>query len=154
MGGRHDEKRRQAQRGPPQNPCMGCGACCTVFRASFYWAEADDATQGGVPVRLTVRVGALRRAMRRRADGRCAALRGVPGRKVFCTLYDRRPSVCRDFEPAWSGGSAGARCDEARARLGLPSCGDTVRKAGQILAPAREECAKALFGFTGCIFVV
>ena len=94
-----------------------------VYRTSFYWAEADDATRGGVPARLTVRVGAFRRAMRRGPDGRCVALRGVPGRTVFCALYGRRPSVCRDFEPAWSAGSAGARCDEARRRLGLPPLG-------------------------------
>ena len=115
MAGRRDE--------PWRNPCLDCGACCVVYRTSFYWAEADDATRGGVPARLTVRVGAFRRAMRRGPDGRCVALRGVPGRTVFCALYGRRPSVCRDFEPAWSAGSAGARCDEARRRLGLPPLG-------------------------------
>ncbi|APH97121.1 hypothetical protein CXP54_10200 [Escherichia albertii] len=25
------------------NPCMTCDAYCAFFRASFYWAEADDA---------------------------------------------------------------------------------------------------------------
>lgn len=28
------------------NPCLDCGICCTHFRISFYWAEADD-TPGG-----------------------------------------------------------------------------------------------------------
>ena len=32
------------------HPCLSCGACCAHFRASFYWAEADDQTPGGVPV--------------------------------------------------------------------------------------------------------
>ncbi len=114
---------------PPQNPCLHCGACCTVFRASFYWAEADDATPGGVPAALTVRVGSLRRAMRRGPDGRCAALRGEPGRSVSCAIYDRRPSVCRGFEPHWQAGCEGSRCLEARRRLGLP--------------PFREEKCKA-----------
>ena len=112
---------RQQQEGiPEQNPCLRCGACCVGWRASFYWAEGDDAVEGGVPARLTVRVDIFRRAMRRRRNRRCVALQGTPGRRVACTIYDRRPSVCRNFQPAWAEGSAGARCREARTRLGLP----------------------------------
>lgn len=103
-----------------QNPCLLCGACCASYRASFYWAEADDTTDGGVPVGMTDRVSAFRRAMRRDQDGRCVALRGTPGQKVSCRIYDRRPSVCRSFEPAWQAGAADNRCNESRARLGLP----------------------------------
>ena len=123
MAARREKPRRGATGSPPRNPCLDCGACCVVYRSSFYWAEADDATPEGVPARLTVRVDAFRRAMRRRPDGRCAALHGVPGRNVSCAVYDRRPSPCRDFEPAWSGGPAGARCLEARRRLGLDGQG-------------------------------
>ena len=115
----HQDGRRADGR-TTQNPCLRCGACCTVFRASFYWAEADDATRGGVPAALTARAGALRRAMRRRPDGRCVALRGKPGRRVCCSIYERRPSVCRSFEPHWQAGGEGSRCLEARRRLGLP----------------------------------
>ena len=105
---------------PEQNACMLCGACCIGYRASFYWAEADDTTDGGVPARMTVRVGAFRRTMRRDRDGRCIALHGTPGRRVSCAIYTRRPSVCRDFEPAWQGASEDSRCNKSRARLGLP----------------------------------
>jgi Fe-S-cluster containining protein len=35
------------------HPCLTCGACCAYFRASFYWAEADDETPGWVPVEMT-----------------------------------------------------------------------------------------------------
>lgn len=111
---------RQREEIPEQNPCLSCGACCVGLRASFYWAEADDAMEGGVPARLTVRVDAFRRAMRQGRKGRCVALRGTPGRTVACRIYDRRPSVCRNFEPAWTEDPAGARCLEARARLALP----------------------------------
>jgi uncharacterized protein len=111
--------RRPEEAMPEQNPCMHCGACCISYRASFYWAEADDATEGGVPVRMTVRVDAFRRAMRKGRNRRCIALRGTPGRKVYCMIYDRRPSVCRGFAPAWHAGSQDTRCNEARARLGL-----------------------------------
>lgn len=107
--------------GARQNPCLSCGACCTVFRASFYWAEGDDAMEGGVPVDLTVQVDALRRAMRNVGpqDRRCIALRGTPGKKVRCVIYERRPSVCRDFEPSWKAETPNPRCDRARAAFGL-----------------------------------
>jgi len=35
---------------PGNNSCLSCGACCAHCRVSFYWAEADDVTRGGVPV--------------------------------------------------------------------------------------------------------
>ena len=85
---------RQQQEGiPKQNPCLRCGACCVGWRASFYWAEADDAVEGGVPVRLTVRVDIFRRAMRRRRNRRCIALQGTPGRRVC--LHDLRAPPLR-----------------------------------------------------------
>ena len=111
-----------------QNPCKLCGACCLGYQASFYWAEADDATRGGVPVRMTIRVGLFRRAMRRGPDGRCIALHGAPGHRVSCTIYNRRPSVCRNFEPAWQEGSGDSRCNESRARLGLPPFHRSAKK--------------------------
>jgi hypothetical protein len=84
------------------NPCTSCGACCVAFRASFYWAEGEDTMEGGVPVHLTVNVNAFRRAMRRTnsQDQRCIALYGTPGQRVQCTIYERRPSVCRNFDPS------------------------------------------------------
>ncbi len=116
---RRNMARRTAEVMHEKNPCMRCGACCIGYRASFYWAEGDDATEGGVPVHLTVRADAFRRAMRRDRRRRCVALRGTPGRRVFCAIYGRRPSVCRSFEAAWQTGSQDSRCNEARARLGL-----------------------------------
>jgi len=105
-----------------RNACMRCGACCIVFRVSFYWAEGDDATAGGVPVEKTVRVNNFRRAMRRvdAGDGRCIALQGEPGRLVRCTIHGRRPSVCRNFEPSWKRGIHNPLCEKARALIGLP----------------------------------
>ncbi len=114
---------QRTKRKPPQNPCLCCGACCIVYRASFYWAECDDAIPGGVPARLTDRVTLFQRALRRTRSGRCVALRGTPGRRVRCSIYESRPSVCRQYEPAWQPGSAGERCNEARARLGLALLG-------------------------------
>ena len=103
------------------NPCMSCGACCVAFRASFYWAEADDTMEGGVPVNLTVNVNAFRRAMRQTNthNQHCIALYGTLGQKVHCAIYEHRPSVCRNFEPSWKSGIHNPRCNKARAIFGL-----------------------------------
>lgn len=41
----------------------------------------------------------------------CAFLRGTPGHRVSCSIYETRPDVCRSFKP---GGKA---CKEARREL-------------------------------------
>ena len=89
------------------NPCVSCGACCAAFRASFYWTEGHDAAEGGVPVHLTVKVSTFCRAMRhdRSHNYRCIALHGTLVQTVECTIYERRPSACRDFEPSWKAGT-------------------------------------------------
>jgi len=43
-------------------------------------------------------------------DGRCAALKGQPGVDVACAIYDRRPTVCADFQPG------SQYCREARGK--------------------------------------
>ncbi len=77
--------------------------------------------EGGVPVHLTVNVNAFRRAMRQTnsQDQHCIALYGTPGQKVQCTIYEHRPSVCRDFEPSLTAGIHNPRCNKARAIFGL-----------------------------------
>jgi uncharacterized protein len=101
---------------------MTCGACCAFFRASFYWAEADDVTEGGVPVHLTRKLNHFRRAMigMEGSAPRCTALEGTVGESVRCAIYGNRPSVCRDLEAAWANGRPNDRCDKARAAWGLP----------------------------------
>lgn len=100
-----------------KNPCLKCGACCIVFRATFCWTEGDDVTEAGVPVNLTEKVSPLCRAMLRNDYDQCIALHGEPGQKVTCTIYNRRPSVCKDFDP--SGKIHNPACDWARALLNL-----------------------------------
>ncbi len=107
---------------PKPNPCLSCGVCCTMFRVSFYWAEADDAAPGGVPAELTEKFGPFRRIMRgtNGASPRCVALQGELGKAAGCGIHPHRPSVCRAFEASWSEGRPNPRCDQARARHGLP----------------------------------
>lgn len=104
------------------NPCLHCGACCAHFRASFYWAEGDDATPDGVPVELTAKLTPHLRVMNGtdQPRPRCVALLGDIGQAVRCTIHPRRSSVCREFVPSWEDGQHNPRCDAARARWNLP----------------------------------
>jgi Fe-S-cluster containining protein len=105
-----------------RNPCLTCGACCAYFRNSFYWAEAGDATPGGVPPELTERLTPFLRVMKgtNQPKPRCVALGGTIGESVACEVYELRPSPCRDFVPSWMDGVQNERCDAARAAHGMP----------------------------------
>lgn len=96
--------------------CQRCGACCASFRVSFYWAEADDAPGGTVPVALTVPVSPHLRCMQGTASKpvRCVALQGEVGHAVACGIYALRSSTCRSVEPG------DAQCCKARAACALP----------------------------------
>ena len=109
-------------------PCTSCGACCAGLRVSFYWGEADDAPAGWVPVALTTQVTPQRRAMAGtdRVPPRCVALAGEIGVQVSCRIYAQRPSPCREFNWHGEGGAANARCNQQRARHGLPALPDVV----------------------------
>ena len=104
------------------NPCITCGACCAHFRVSFYWGESDLSTPGGVPADMTEKLNDFRMVMKgsNEASPRCTALMGVIGKKVHCSIYEKRASVCRDFEPSWQDGRPHEGCDEARRAWGLP----------------------------------
>lgn len=105
----------------PRHPCLQCGACCAHFRVSFYWAEADDASQAGVPSALTRPVSRHLRAMlgTDQAQPRCIALKGEVGVSTQCDIYPLRSSTCRDFEASYEYGRPNPHCDSARTRWGL-----------------------------------
>ncbi len=104
------------------NPCLSCGACCAYFRVSFYWAEADDATPGGVPASLTRKLNESRRVMRgtEGSSPRCTALEGDVGVQVKCAIYPNRPTPCRDMRASGENGKTEEKCDKARLAWGLP----------------------------------
>jgi Fe-S-cluster containining protein len=95
--------------------CQTCGACCATFRVSFYWAEADDAPGGTVPVALTRPVSPHLRCMAgtEARPTRCVVLEGDIGRQVRCRIYAQRSSTCQELEPGDS------KCLKARALHGL-----------------------------------
>ena len=94
--------------------CTTCGACCACFRVDFAVEELDD-NGGSVPSGLAVEVNG-RTARMRGTDHvpvRCAALTGKLGEQIGCSIYEWRPSPCREFE---EGSDA---CHHARSRHGL-----------------------------------
>ena len=106
---------------PSNNPCLSCGACCAYYRVSFYWAEADDFTCGGVPAEMTERLSGVRLAMKgtNQSNPHCSALIGEIGHRVECAIYPNRPQVCRTLHSSWSAGRADEKCDKARMAVGL-----------------------------------
>lgn len=105
--------------------CLSCGACCATFRVSFYWAEADDAPDGWVPVDMTEKLTPHLRCMRgsNSKSRRCDQLQGdIPG--ALCGIYPHRPSPCRELQPYTEEGKVTAQCAKARLHHGLPALPD------------------------------
>lgn len=108
------------------NPCMRCGACCAHFRVSFYWRETTP--DGTVPAEMTQKLDAHRCVMRGtdQVNPRCTALSGIIGESVACTIYEGRPSPCREFGLDWLPNGLYFvqedldRCTAARAAWGMP----------------------------------
>jgi Fe-S-cluster containining protein len=95
--------------------CQQCGACCATYRVSFYWAEADDAPGGTVPVALTEPISPHMRCMQGTyaKQPRCVALQGEIGQHVACGIYDKRASTCHALQ------AGDAQCLKARASHGI-----------------------------------
>lgn len=112
---------------PYSNPCLTCGACCAFYRASFYWGETDESPSGIVPAEFTEQLNDFYCVMKgtNQPNPRCIALHGVIGENVSCLIYERRSSVCREFEASWAHGIPNERCDKARAAWGLPPLSPT-----------------------------
>lgn len=106
--------------------CRSCGACCVGIHSDDDggWAdcEARDLRRMSANVRkqlvvipqdgwsFTDKLYATPTTVTPLGKV-CNFLRGTPGRKVSCRIYDQRPDVCRQFEP----GSQG--CLESRQSL-------------------------------------
>lgn len=96
------------ERYEPALDCQDCGACCREAYHSVTIADGDE-----VAVRhpsLVVHRDSYIEL--RREDGHCVALK-LSGDRYSCTIYDDRPTCCREFE------NAGEHCLTARRRVGL-----------------------------------
>jgi Fe-S-cluster containining protein len=108
--------------------CRSCGACCTTDEGGgdvLAYGYADLSTEDVARLSPRVRaqlhdlsVGGERRYATRAKQlpaGACVCqhLRGTPGQRCSCTIYETRPEICREFRVG------GLRCREARAALEL-----------------------------------
>lgn len=105
-----------------KNPCLTCGACCAFYKVTFYWRERSDEMPNGVPVSLCEDLNSHKCVMKgtNQPEPRCPALIGTIGRHVFCSIYWRRPNVCREIDPSYKHGHPEPKCDKARSHYGLP----------------------------------
>lgn len=80
--------------------CLRCGVCCFSRLETYVRVSGDDWSRLGEEAdRFAHFIG--HRAYLRMVEGRCAALetRRTPDgvAEYFCTIYERRPQVCRDL---------------------------------------------------------
>lgn len=99
------------------NPCLGCSVCCMHYRVSFYQGEMDSQPGGYVPSDMAVSLTPFRACMKgtERAPGRCIAL----GDSGLCTIYENRPSVCREFPALMPDGTQNPECIRLQTLYGI-----------------------------------
>jgi Fe-S-cluster containining protein len=100
--------------------CQSCGACCAFFKVSFHWTETSRQSHH-VPERLTAQVTQYTNSMNgtEKEVCRCTALVGVVGESASCSIYENRPSPCRNFKASFEDGTRSDGCDTARLAKGL-----------------------------------
>jgi Fe-S-cluster containining protein len=86
----------------PPPDCLRCGACCFSPAERFVRVTGADWTRlGDAAERVAHFIGRGNEAYMKMTAGHCAALEIRPGTdgapEYFCTLYDRRPQICRDL---------------------------------------------------------
>ena len=77
--------------------CLTCGVCCFSRLEAYVRVTGEDWERLGDLAESHARfIG--HRAYMRMESGRCAALRVERDTgRYFCTVYERRPQVCRDL---------------------------------------------------------
>jgi hypothetical protein len=87
------------------------------YRVSFYQGEMDSQPGGYVPSDMAVSLTPFRACMKgtEKAPGRCIAL----GEDSLCSIYDNRPSVCREFPALMEDGSQNPECIRLQAMYGI-----------------------------------
>ncbi|GAB4519502.1 MAG: hypothetical protein OHK0046_28470 [Anaerolineae bacterium] len=89
-----------------------------------------------MPPEMTQRLDSFRACMKGtdQKQPRCVALAGTIGQDVNCTIYENRPTPCREFAVDWVDGVLVfhpddlERCTRARAAYGLPPLLDSPLK--------------------------
>lgn len=104
------------------NPCTSCGACCSHFRVSFYHGELSEMPLGFVPIHLTHKINNFLSCMKgtEKGNSACISLTGQVGKKVGCSIYQNRPTPCREFNVWDKEGNPNPKCQKLRQAIGLP----------------------------------
>jgi Fe-S-cluster containining protein len=107
----------------PIPDCITCGACCAspFVGEGYIQVNAEEEKRLdrlGLPVLEVMpgpddRIVLLGTKENRQGDRVCVALDGRVGKQVFCTIYEHRPSLCRQFE------AGSPECFEARRAAGV-----------------------------------
>jgi Fe-S-cluster containining protein len=89
----------ESQLSTDANPCFECGQCCQHFRVSFYHGEIAGNGAGVVPGELTTKLTDHLACMKGTEKGGapCVALRHTQAEGWRCSIYEQRPSPCREF---------------------------------------------------------
>ena len=88
---------------PQKFDCQACGACCHGLDVLLGEQETDEflANPKLAPLTMMHRLSngmELYFVRRDKERDRCVALAGEIG-KCRCTIYDRRPHLCRELQP-------------------------------------------------------
>ena len=96
------------------NPCFECGQCCQHFRVSFYHGEIAGTGAGVVPTELTTQITPHLSCMKGTEKGRapCVALRHSNEEGYRCSIYENRPSPCREFNILNDDGTVNQDCQK------------------------------------------
>lgn len=105
-----------------KNPCIGCAACCSYFRVSFYQGEIVS-LGGKVPDEYVDSVSPTLVAMKGTLSkpSHCIKMSGKVGENGSCSIYECRSSTCREFKASFENGILpyNEHCDKARNYFGL-----------------------------------
>lgn len=114
----HDANTTPPEAAATEFDCQACGACCATFDVWLMEGDRDRFERSARLLPLTVihrpgtAAGEWRFMARDAKTGHCLALQGPLGH-CRCTIYDDRPTLCREFE-------AGSEdCLEARRCRGI-----------------------------------
>ncbi|MCM2291855.1 YkgJ family cysteine cluster protein [Allorhizobium sp. BGMRC 0089] len=94
--------------------CQSCGACCAYQADWPRFSLESDEQLAAIPEALVADdLSGMKFLTDAAGKIRCAALTGVVGQHVGCSVYTVRPQVCRDCMPG------DPECHMARQALGF-----------------------------------
>jgi len=119
------------------NPCFECGQCCQHFRVSFYHGEIEGNGAGIVPGDLTTKLTDHLACMKGTEKGSapCIALKHTKEEGWRCSIYEQRPSPCREFNVFNEDGTMNKDCQKLRMKIGLFDWVISLKLGGPFHAP-------------------